>query len=471
MAKTVEFTIRQIEALAAPAEGRVEYRDARTQGLYLRVTATGVKTFSFVGRAKGSSRVERLTLGKYPQVKPEEARTRAKEIAGRLASGTSVASIARDQRGEMTVGELWDLYFKYIRKTTKAPDNTKVVWATYVESFWATRRLSDVTAVEVERWHLALPELIVKQREERAAAIQTRKDVRRREIAARRALRRHGPDPRPKSAVPKDTSWKVTGRVVANRALDLLRAMYNFGLSPTRRYFTGVNPASNHKHYAAQERERFLQPDELRPFFQSLADEPNETMRDFFLIALLTGARRANVLAMKWENVQLTRGEWRIAGEFTKNGQPQTVTLSPEAVQILEQRKKASNSKFVFSSDRSDEDDHIREPKSAWRRVKLRAGLTDLRIHDLRRTLGSWQARTGASLVLIGKSLNHRDQQSTSIYARLDLDPVRQSVDRATSAMFEAAGVKQKAKVVNLPDARSSTQRRSGKTVITKAGR
>ena len=71
-----------------------------------------------------------------------------------------------------------------------------------------------------------------------------------------------------------------------------------------------------------------------------------------------------------------------------------------------------------------------------------RAKLTDLREHDLRRTLGSWQARGGASLVLIGKSLNQLDPSSTKIYARLDIDPVRESVTRATTSMFQAAGLK-----------------------------
>jgi integrase len=65
--------------------------------------------------------------------------------------------------------------------------------------------------------------------------------------------------------------------------------------------------------------------------------------------------------------------------------------------------------------------------------------MTDLRIHDLRRTLGSWQAKTGASLAIIGKSLNHKSHQATAIYARLDLDPVRQSVNTATQAMLAAA--------------------------------
>jgi integrase len=74
----------------------------------------------------------------------------------------------------------------------------------------------------------------------------------------------------------------------------------------------------------------------------------------------------------------------------------------------------------------------------------------DLRIHDLRRSLGSWQAKTGASLAIIGKSLSHKTAQATAIYARLDLDPVRESVERATSAMLAAAGVKPSAEVRKL---------------------
>jgi len=71
-------------------------------------------------------------------------------------------------------------------------------------------------------------------------------------------------------------------------------------------------------------------------------------------------------------------------------------------------------------------------------------------IHDLQSTLVSWQAKTGASLVTIGKSLNHKNHNTTAIYARLDLDPVRESVNTATSAMMEAAGLKKTAEVLPL---------------------
>lgn len=83
--------------------------------------------------------------------------------------------------------------------------------------------------------------------------------------------------------------------------------------------------------------------------------------------------------------------------------------------------------------------EHLTEPKKAWAAILEAAGLENLRIHDLRRTLGSWQTRAGASLSVIGKSLGHKSQQATAIYARLDLDPVRTSVETATAALVEAS--------------------------------
>ena len=93
---------------------------------------------------------------------------------------------------------------------------------------------------------------------------------------------------------------------------------------------------------------------------------------------------------------------------------------------------------------------HLAEPKKGWQRILSRAGLGDLRIHDLRRTLGSWQAKQGASFAIIGKSLNHKNQNTTAIYARLDLDPVRDSVNAATTAMMAAGGLKDSADVMSL---------------------
>ena len=109
---------------------------------------------------------------------------------------------------------------------------------------------------------------------------------------------------------------------------------------------------------------------------------------------------------------------------------------------------------FVFPAmSKRNKTGHIGEPKTAWRRIMDRSGLSELIFNDLRRTLGSWQARGGASLVMIGKSLNHNTPEATAIYARLDMDPVRQSMGSAASAMFESGGVKATAQVIAMPTA------------------
>ena len=81
---------------------------------------------------------------------------------------------------------------------------------------------------------------------------------------------------------------------------------------------------------------------------------------------------------------------------------------------------------------------HLQNMKRAWDRIREKAGLPDVRFHDLRRTVGSWVAGSGESLSLIGKVLNHRDVSTTAIYARLNLDPVRQALERNATKMLEA---------------------------------
>lgn len=464
MAERLEFTIREIEALAPPTSGRRELKDTKVAGLYLRVTPNGVKTFSYVGRAKGSSRVERLTLGKFPAVKPEEARRRATELAGKLAAGESVASAAREKRGELTVEQLKASYLEHLRAHTRAPENFETLYALYIGPHFSNRRLSEIKPGDVTRWLRGLPDEILRRRAEKAAALRAAAEERRRQIEKRHAKagRRYGPPPQPKKA--HLSEGRVTGKVTSNRAFDSLRAMFNWAMSADGGHvFAGPNPAAGQTKYKEVERERFLQPDELGPFFDALGAETNLEARDCALIKLLTGARRNNVHEMRWADVNLSRAEWRIG--VTKNGTPQTVPLVPEAVAILAQRKEGAKGPWVFPSKKS-KTGHIVSTTKAWRRILERAGLTDLRGHDLRRSLGSWQARDGASLVLIGRSLNHKDPSSTKIYARLDMDPVRQAMTRATTNMFQAAGLKPTAEVIDLQEA--AGKRAAGKQAARK---
>ncbi|MDZ7655713.1 MAG: site-specific integrase [Sulfurimicrobium sp.] len=391
MSNRLLFTKTAIAALPDPPKGqRSTYYDEKVQKLAIRLTAAGSRTFYVIKRTE--SGMAWLKLGLFPDLNVENARKEAEKVLGQFAQGNDPAQVRRAERAEMTLDDLHNEYMTRCAAFNRRPDKPKANYRLYL-SAWGKRKLSTIKHEEVDRLHKKI--------------------------------------------------GRENGVVTANIALKLLHVMFNKAINEWR-IWSGENPAHGIKKFPEQSRDRFLQSDELPRFFQAVAEEQNETIRDYVLISLLTGARRTNVLEMRWQDVSFERAEWRIG--MTKNGTPQTVTLSPEALEVLRNRKPEEEAVFVFPG--TGKQGHLAEPKKGWTRILERAGIADLRIHDLRRTLGSWQAKTGASMAIIGKSLNHKSQSTTAIYARLDLDPVRQSVNTATSAMMAAAGVKQTAEVL-----------------------
>ncbi|TCS49755.1 site-specific recombinase XerD [Primorskyibacter sedentarius] len=374
----INFTKAALLKAPSPAKGKKDYYyDEREKGLLMAVTSAGTKSFYLYKRIDG--RPERLLLGRFPDISIENARKLAASAKGEIATGQNPQKDKRAIRDEMTFAALFADYMdKYskVHKRSWAYDEREV---NKFLSHWFKRKISSIERAEVERLHAKI--------------------------------------------------GKENGLYQANRLLERIRSIFNKAIDWG---WNGTNPAVGIKKFKEKSRDRFLQPDELPRFFEALANEPNETARDFFMISLLTGARKSNTLAMRWSDINFTTATWRI--ETTKNGDAQTIHLPKEAMTILTERKWKSESPWVFEGNGAK--GHFADPKKAWERICKQAGIEDLRIHDLRRTLGSYQAATGANGYIIGKSLGHRSQQSTAIYARLNLDPVRDSVNKATDAMF-----------------------------------
>jgi integrase len=234
----------------------------------------------------------------------------------------------------------------------------------------------------------------------------------------------------------------------ATRAVNMLSAIINWGL---RRDLvpTMQNPCQGVERFDVASRERFLALDEISRLKAALTHEP-DLLRDFFWISLLTGARKDNVLTMEWVEIDFQLATWTIPAEKFKNGSSHTVPLPPPAVSILSQRYLSrSDSPWVFPS--RGKSGHLADPKRPWRRVLKRAQIANCRIHDLRRTVGSWMAINGASPFTIAKMLGHRDLRSTAVYARLDLDAVRAAANKVTDGWQQ---------VVALPQRHASAPRR-----------
>lgn len=394
----LRFTKKFLEALRCErGRGRQYLFDSHTPRLALCVTEAGSKSFYVVRRVNGRPR--RIRLGGFPELSIERARERAEETNSEVARGLDPQAVKRARRGETTFKGLFQYWLdSHARPRKKTWKEDKEKFERHLKPLHG-RRLSEIARRDIAALHVRLAKPW-----------------------------KH----------PDKPGWKkrqLGGPAIANRVLALVRAMFN---KAAELGFQGPNPAAGIKKFPEKERERFLYADEMPRFFAALREELNTTLRDFFLVALYTGARRENVQAMRWDQVNLERGTWLIPD--TKAGKPQTVYLPDAAREILRERAAESKSDWVFPG--RGKSGHIEEPKTTWKRVLARAGIQDLRIHDLRRTLGSWQAATGASLPVIGKSLGHRQTQTTAIYARLDLDPVKQAVDRATAAIAAAAALK-----------------------------
>jgi integrase len=374
------FTKKALQALGRPKAGATYFYDSQTRGLAIRVNPLGKKVFVLYRKIKG--RPARVTIGDFPDMTLEQARGRASEMNAAIARGENPSEEQRALKAESTLGELFSAYLEWHAKPHKktwADDD----WAfkKYLHR-WRLRKLSDISAEDVTLLHARI-----------------------------------GSD---------------SGKYAANRVVELLSSMFNRARDWG---WKGSNPVARVRPFREKKRERFLQPDELPRLFAALTDEPNELFRDYILVSLLTGARRANVQAMRWDEVDFADASWRIPE--TKSGEPVTLPLANAVISILEARKADTKSKWVFPG--TGKTGHLVEPKRAWAALLTRAGIKDLRLHDLRRTLGSWEASTGASLVVIGKSLGHLDSASTQVYARLNLDPVRAAVGKATEAMMLAA--------------------------------
>jgi integrase len=224
------------------------------------------------------------------------------------------------------------------------------------------------------------------------------------------------------------------GLYESNRVAVLLRTMFN--IARDMQLFDGDNPAARIKLFREDKRERFLSPEELQRVNAALAQEPNAYWRAYFPLSLLLGTRKTELLSVRWADIDLEQLTLRLP--MTKAGRSHLLPLPVPAAAILRSLPSHGQSDWVFPSKTGD--GHAVEAAKAWQRIRVRAGVPDVRMHDLRRTLGSWLAAQGYSLPLIGRALNHSSLAATQICARLDLDPVRHALDENAKLMFGDTG-------------------------------
>jgi len=222
----------------------------------------------------------------------------------------------------------------------------------------------------------------------------------------------------------------------ANRILMVLRKMWNWakvaGLLPK----DCPSPVTGIVKFRERLRRRFITTAEMPRFLQALEQEDSEFARHAIWLLLLTGLRSNELLKAKWSDV-----DWDVGTLFiglTKNGDPLLTPLSDAAIAKLKAIHRIAGNPYIICGQKPG--DHFKALGPPLRRILRRAGLEDIRIHDLRRTVGSWLAQAGESLHLIGNVLNHRDPRTTAGYAYFQTQQRRDALGSHGDKVLTLAG-------------------------------
>ena len=377
---------RTVEGLRA--ERDTLYWDRRLPGFGVRAYPGGAKVYVVQVRRGGRSR--RMSIGRHGVIGAEAARKRAARIILGLKSGGDADALRGRPRAGPTVAELARRYLKEHVEVRCKPTTANRVRGTLRNHLLPAFGNTGIAALEPERvWAL------------------------RNELHAT-----------PGSA---------------NHAVNTLSAMFNlaetWGLVPE-----GSNPCAEVARYRIRRRERFLTGAEFERLGAVLNEsearaEVSARAADAIRLLMFTGCRKNEVLGLRWEEVDFERGELRLAD--SKTG-PRTVLLPPAAARILRARwrdRGAERGAWVFPGRKPGA--RLRDVGRPWRKLRSRAGLADVRLHDLRHSFASRALALGESLPAIGRLLGHTEIQTTARYAHLAEDSVREAAARVAASIGE----------------------------------
>ena len=225
----------------------------------------------------------------------------------------------------------------------------------------------------------------------------------------------------------------------ANRTLGILSAMFSaaevWGLRQQ-----GTNPCRYVKRFREGKRERFLSDAEYRRLGAALREAERTGTTAAPAIAairllMLTGCRLSEIMNLRWDHVALEARELRLPD--SKTG-AKVVHLGESAVAVLRGITRKEGNPWVIAGRRPGT--RIASLHFPWSRIRRRAGLEDVRLHDLRHSFASGGLLVGEGLPMIGRLLGHSEVKTTARYAHLADDPVKAAADRIASRIADVAG-------------------------------
>jgi integrase len=407
-----KLTKRFIDSVTPNPQKEVVHWDEAMPCFGLRVRPSGAKSYIVQYRTH-DRRTRKMTIGRVGRLTPDQARIQAREALAEVDKNGDPMAERKAARNMISVGELSDRYMRehaHVKKKATSAAKDQQWISRFIVPAFGRRKLNAVTRADVQRLHYGM----------RATPYQ------------------------------------------ANRTLETLRAMFNmaeaWGILPD-----GSNPCRRVQKYKEAKRERYLTPEEMARLGTTLAKVEKEGLElpgvvTCIRLLLLTGARRGEVLGLRWEWVDFEGACLRLPD--SKTG-AKTIPLNEPALKALADTPRIEGKDYVCPGTRPNAPlVGIYRP---WARICERAKIDGLRLHDLRHSYASIAAGAGLGLPVIGALLGHTQASTTQRYAHLAQDPLRAAAEDIGKRIAEALAKKppKSKKVISLPDKAKRKKRAS----------
>lgn len=383
----MKLTKVRVDAIKAAKSEKLVW-DSELRGFGMRVSPKGRKTFFVQYRSGGRTR--RAKIGVMGQVTPDQARLKARELLGDVATGNDPAEVRRKRRLTPTVSQICDQFLEEHVSARLKPATERgyrSIIRSGIKPALGAMKVSDVTRADI--------------------------------IALHRKYR--------------EKPYQ------GNRILSVLSKLFN--LAELWGYRAeGSNPCRLVQKYKEQRKERFLSDKELSHLSKVLNDveasgEESPFVAALFRMLILTGCRCSEIQYLKWDYVTPTHLEL----PDTKTGK-RAIPLPIAAKAILDSLPRSTENPYVFPG--AIEGEAIAYLRKPWRRIRKKAGLEDVRIHDLRHTYASKAIENGMSLVMVGQLLGHSQYQTTLRYAHLADGPARDAANEIASSLNQVMTIR-----------------------------
>ncbi len=384
--KLRQNTVRTLRFVGHEKKQQCIYWDSTLQGFGVRVYLSGCRAYVCAYRVHRRKRLAKL--GAVNVLTLDQARKKAIAYMAKVANNQDPQMAADEARKELRVEELCALYIEnHAKKKKKTWRTDESTLRRSILSKLKGRLATSIMTGDLEPIHSAVGEKHPYQ---------------------------------------------------ANRILNIYSKMVNWGKLvghlPTLGY---GNPVVGIVRFPQRLRKRYITTVEMPRFISALEDEPDDFGRHGLWLLLLTGLRCNELLSAKWSDIDWDMGTLYIG--LTKNGDDLLAPLSEAAMDRLRIIPRVSGNPHIICGRKRG--GHLKSLANALKRVVKRAGLENIRVHDLRRTVGSWLAQDGTSLYLIGNVLNHRDPKTTAGYAYFQTQQRRAALTGHADKVLALGGV------------------------------